>query len=182
MKFSEVVDQAAALLERKKRLSYRALKREFELDDAALEDLKDELIDIQELAADKDGKMLVWVDKSHSVKTIIEPRPQSPARYTPKHLAEKILQSRSALEGERKEVTVLFADVTGSMELAGQLDAEDWHGILDRFFGILTEGVHRFEGTINQYTGDGVMALFGAPIARVLRGLDTARRTPPICR
>ena len=165
MKFSEVVDQAAALLERKERLSYRALKREFELDDSALEDLKDELIDIQELAADKDGKMLVWVGESRSAKTIIEPRPQSPASYTPKHLAEKILQSRSALEGERKEVTVLFADVTGSMELAGQLDAEDWHGILDRFFAILTEGVHRFEGTINQYTGDGVMALFGAPIA-----------------
>ena len=165
MKFSEVVDQAAALLERKERLSYRALKREFELDDSALEDLKDELIDIQALAADKDGKMLVWVGEARSAKAVIEPRPESPASYTPKHLAEKILQSRSALEGERKEVTVLFADVTGSMELAGQLDAEDWHGILDRFFGILTEGVHRFEGTINQYTGDGMMALFGAPIA-----------------
>jgi len=93
----------------------------------------------------------------------------SPARtaaeYTPKHLAEKILQSRSALEGERKQVTVLFADVKGSMGLAGQLDPEDWHHILDRFFAILNEGVHRFEGTVNQYTGDGIMALFGAPIA-----------------
>ena len=102
MKFSEVVDQAAALLERKERLSYRALKREFELDDSALEDLKDELIDIQALAADKDGKMLVWVGEARSAKTVIEPRPESPASYTPKHLAEKILQSRSALEGERK--------------------------------------------------------------------------------
>src|SRR4029079_15082015 len=85
--------------------------------------------------------------------------------YTPKHLAEKILTSRSALEGERKQVTVLFADVKGSMELAEQLDPEAWHQILDRFFAILTEGVHRFEGTANQYTGDGIMALFGAPIA-----------------
>ena len=89
----------------------------------------------------------------------------SPRTYTPKHLADKILQSKSALEGERKQVTILFADVKGSMELAEQLDPEKWHTILDRFFAILTDGVHRFEGTVNQYTGDGIMALFGAPIA-----------------
>ena len=89
----------------------------------------------------------------------------APLSYTPKHLADKILQSKSALEGERKQVTVLFADVKGSMELAEQLDPEEWHKILERFFAILTEGVHRFEGTVNQYTGDGIMALFGAPIA-----------------
>src|SRR5262249_12842059 len=88
-----------------------------------------------------------------------------PRSYTPKHLAEKILTSRSALEGERKQVTVLFADVKGSMDLADQVDPEDWHRIMDRFFAILSEGIHRFEGTINQYTGDGIMALFGAPIA-----------------
>ena len=97
----------------------------------------------------------------------IEPRTLNPEprSYTPKHLADKILTSRSALEGERKQVTVLFADVKGSMELAEQLDPEQWHTILDRFFAILTDGVHRFEGTVNQYTGDGIMALFGAPIA-----------------
>ena len=88
-----------------------------------------------------------------------------PRAYTPRHLAEKILRARSALEGERKQVTVLFADVKGSMELAEQLDPEEWHLIIDRFFQLLTEGVHRFEGTVNQYTGDGIMALFGAPIA-----------------
>jgi class 3 adenylate cyclase len=91
--------------------------------------------------------------------------PPDPRSYTPKHLVEKILTSRSALEGERKQVTVLFADVKGSMDLAEQLDPEEWHRILERFFQILTEGVHRFEGTVNQYTGDGIMALFGAPIA-----------------
>src|SRR5262245_36531600 len=90
---------------------------------------------------------------------------RDPRSYTPPHLAEKILTSRGALEGERKQVTVLFADVKGSMELAEQLDPEEWHGIMDRFFHLLAEGVHRFEGTVNQYTGDGVMALFGAPIA-----------------
>jgi len=89
----------------------------------------------------------------------------SPASYTPRHLAEKILTSRVALEGERKQVTVLFADVKSSMELAEQVDSEEWHKIMDRFFAILTDGVHRFEGTVNQYTGDGIMALFGAPIA-----------------
>jgi class 3 adenylate cyclase/tetratricopeptide (TPR) repeat protein len=90
---------------------------------------------------------------------------RAPRDYTPRHLAEKILQSKSALEGERKQVTVLFADVKGSMELAEKLDPEEWHAILERFFQILSDGVHRFEGTVNQYTGDGIMALFGAPIA-----------------
>jgi class 3 adenylate cyclase len=69
------------------------------------------------------------------------------------------------LEGERKQVTVLFADMKGSMDLSEQVDPEEWHKIMDRFFAILSEGVHRFEGTINQFTGDGIMALFGAPIA-----------------
>jgi len=90
---------------------------------------------------------------------------RNPRDYTPRHLADKILQNKSALEGERKQVTVLFADVKGSMELAEQVDPEEWHRILDRFFQILADGVHRFEGTVNQYTGDGIMALFGAPIA-----------------
>ena len=94
-----------------------------------------------------------------------EPPTRRVADYTPKHLADKILQSRSALEGERKQVTVLFADVKGSMALAGQVGAEEWHRILDHFFAILAEGIHRYEGTVNQYTGDGIMALFGAPIA-----------------
>jgi class 3 adenylate cyclase len=99
-------------------------------------------------------------------------RPRELRSYTPQHLADRILQSRSALEGERKEVTVLFADVQGSLELAEGLDPEEWHGILDRFFQILADGVHRFEGTVNQFTGDGIMALFGAPIAHE----DHARR------
>jgi class 3 adenylate cyclase/tetratricopeptide (TPR) repeat protein len=85
--------------------------------------------------------------------------------YTPKHLAQKILTSRSALEGERRQVTVLFTDVAGFTPLAEKLDPEDVHRIMDRCFEVITAEVHRFEGTVNQYTGDGVMALFGAPIA-----------------
>src|SRR5262249_28750212 len=92
-------------------------------------------------------------------------RHPEPRTYTPKHLAEKILASKSALEGERKHVTVLFADVKGSMDMAEQLDPEEWHGVIDRCLYLLADGVHRFEGTVTQYTGDGIMALFGAPIA-----------------
>jgi class 3 adenylate cyclase/tetratricopeptide (TPR) repeat protein len=90
---------------------------------------------------------------------------RDPRAYTPKHLADKILQSKSALEGERKQVTVLFADVKGSMELAEQMDPEEWSQIMQRFFQILSEGVERFEGFVDKFTGDGIMALFGAPIA-----------------
>ncbi|MCH7599782.1 MAG: AAA family ATPase [Myxococcales bacterium] len=89
----------------------------------------------------------------------------APGSYTPAHLTRKILTSRSALQGERKQVTVFFADVKGSVALSHQVDPERWHEILDRFFRILAEGIHRFEGTVNQFTGDGIMALFGAPIA-----------------
>ena len=92
---------------------------------------------------------------------LAEPSASDPRSYTPKHLAAKILTSRSAPEGERKQVTVLFADVKGSMELAEHVDAEEWHKIMDGFFAILSEGVHRFEGTIYQYTGDGIMASSG---------------------
>ena len=92
--------------------------------------------------------------------------------YTPRHLVERILTTRSALEGERKQVSVLFADVVDSMRLAERLGAEEWHRVLDRIFAILSAGIHRFEGTINQFTGDGVMALFGAPVAHE----DHARR------
>ena len=140
MKFSETIEQASDLLQQKGRLSYRTLKLEFDLSEEQLEALKEELIDVQELAVDKDSKMLVWVgehpvvSRQHSVVSrekdepqrgaFTDPRPLTPdpRSYTPNHLAEKILQSKSALEGERKQVTVLFADVKGSMELAEQLD------------------------------------------------------------
>jgi class 3 adenylate cyclase/tetratricopeptide (TPR) repeat protein len=89
----------------------------------------------------------------------------SPGAYTPKHLAEKILTSKSALEGERKQVTVLFADLKGSMELLADRDPEEARKILDPVLEHMMEAVHRYEGTVNQVMGDGIMALFGAPIA-----------------
>src|SRR5262245_44843194 len=89
----------------------------------------------------------------------------SPSSYTPKHLAEKILTSKAALEGERKQVTVLFADLKGSMELLADRDPEEARKILDPVLERMMEAVHRYEGTVNQVLGDGIMALFGAPIA-----------------
>jgi predicted ATPase/class 3 adenylate cyclase len=89
----------------------------------------------------------------------------SPETYTPKHLAEKILTSKSALEGERKQVTVLFADLKGSMELLADRDPEEARKILDPVLGHMMEAVHHYEGTVNQVMGDGIMALFGAPLA-----------------
>ena len=90
---------------------------------------------------------------------------QSPDVYTPKHLAEKILTSKSALEGERKQVTVLFADLKGSMELLADRDPEEARKLLDPVLERMMEAVHHYEGTVNQVMGDGIMALFGAPVA-----------------
>jgi class 3 adenylate cyclase/tetratricopeptide (TPR) repeat protein len=99
----------------------------------------------------------------------VSPAPQSytpaPESYTPKHLAERILSSRVALEGERKHVTVLFADLKGSTELIQGLDPEETRSLLDSALHVMMDGVHAYEGTVNQIMGDGIMALFGAPLA-----------------
>src|SRR5262249_28236106 len=105
------------------------------------------------------GQCAAPLDKS------VQPRFSAPDAYTPKHLAEKILMSKSALEGERKQVSVLFADLKGSMELLADRDPEEARKILDPVLERMMEAVHRYEGTVNQVMGDGIMALFGAPIA-----------------
>src|SRR5215831_11540305 len=119
MTFEEILDQAIAMLRQRGRLTYRTLQRQFQLDDAALEDLKDELIYGQRLAVDEEGRVLVWSGETKTSAPAAAapagtPAP-APLAYTPPYLAEKILTSRSALEGERKQVTVLFADLKGSM-------------------------------------------------------------------
>src|SRR4051812_591952 len=91
--------------------------------------------------------------------------PPAPEAYTPQHLAERILTSRAALEGERKQVTVLFADLKGSMELLADRDPEEARAILDPVLERMMGAVHHYEGTVNQILGDGIMALFGAPLA-----------------
>src|SRR6266705_1321156 len=102
----------------------------------------------------------------HPLKSVEDdPRFASPRTYTPQHLVDKILTSRAALEGERKQVTVLFADIKGSMELLADRDPEDAQKLLDPVLERMIEAVHFYEGTVNRVMGDGIMALFGAPIA-----------------
>jgi hypothetical protein len=169
MDFIAVVDQAIALLRQRGRLTYRTLQRQFQLDDAALEDVKNELIEGQRLAADERSNVLVWTGDARTASpvsaTSIEAPVQPPLTYTPPYLAEKILTSKSALEGERKQVTVLFADLKDSTELIKDLDPKAAQQLLDPAIHHMMEAVHRFEGTVNQVLGDGIMALFGAPIA-----------------
>jgi class 3 adenylate cyclase/tetratricopeptide (TPR) repeat protein len=164
MEFYELLEQVLDLLRRRGRVSYRALKAQFHLDDDYLAALKDELIDAQRLVSDEDDKVLVWTGDTTPTPPTLKPEP-APLAYTPPHLTEKILTSRSALEGERKQVTVLFADLKGSTELIRDLDPEQARAILDPALHAMMEAVHRYEGTVNQVLGDGIMALFGAPLA-----------------
>jgi len=104
----------------------------------------------------------------HNLKSSEQTSPidfNKPHSYTPKFLADKILTTRSAMEGERKRVTVLFSDVAGFTSMSEKLDPEQVHQIMDGCFKILMDEIHNHQGTINQFTGDGVMALFGAPVA-----------------
>ena len=111
------------------------------------------------------AKFCLECGQSVSAQPAMASRFASPGAYTPKHLAEKILTSKSALEGERKQVTVLFADMKGSMELLADRDPEEARKLLDPILEHMMEAVHRYEGTVNQVMGDGIMALFGAPLA-----------------
>src|SRR5262249_26939079 len=123
----------------------------------------------QRLAVDEQGNVLVWTGTEALTADAVAPpgntRDRAPLAYTPTYLAEKILTSKSALEGERKQVTVLFADLTGSTELIRDLDPEQARAILAPALHAMMEAVHRYEGTVNQVMGDGIMALFGAPLA-----------------
>src|SRR5919106_4436902 len=169
MDYDAVLAQVLDLLQREKRLSYRVLKRRFGLADDDLEDLKEDLIYAKQLAMDEEGRVLVWAGASEAMLAPALPTEQAleqtPLTYTPSYLTEKILASRAALEGERKQVTVLFADIKDSTELIKDLDPEAAQQLLDPALRHMMEAVHRYEGTVNQVLGDGIMALFGAPIA-----------------
>ncbi|HSF32257.1 MAG TPA: adenylate/guanylate cyclase domain-containing protein, partial [Candidatus Tectomicrobia bacterium] len=173
MSFDEVLAQVVDLLRRQGRVSYRALRLRFDLDDDYLEGLKEELIYAQQLASDEDGRVLVWKGQ-HELKSATsaqETSAQRPTSYTPRHLAERILAEQQALEargapdGERKTITALFADIKGSMDLLEDLDPEDARRLIDPALKLMMDAVHRYEGYVAQSLGDGIFALFGAPIA-----------------
>ncbi len=161
-----MVGQTLAWLQREGRGSHRALKREFDLDDGYIEDLKVELIETKELAVDKEGKMLVWVGEgaapvSGSTFQVSSsqpptPNPQSPASYTPPHLAEHIraeqaaLEARGSVDGERKTITALFADLKGSTALIEGLDPEEARALIDPALQLMMDAVHRYEGYVAQ--------------------------------
>src|SRR5213594_3173161 len=151
------------------RVSYRALKRQCGIDDEYLADLTEALLFAHPQAIDEGGRGFVWRDTPESApftaaSPMALPQP-APLGYTPPYLTEKILTSRNALEGERKQVTVLFADLKGSMELLAERDPEEARQLLDPVLEHMMAAVHRYEGTVNQVMGDGIMALFGAPLA-----------------
>jgi class 3 adenylate cyclase/tetratricopeptide (TPR) repeat protein len=173
MDFYAVLDQVLDLLRQRGRVTYNALKRQFGLDEACLQDLKDEIIAAQRVAVDEDGKVLVWTGDvaappspaAAPAAVQVHPLDAEPRAYIPPHLTDKILAARPALEGERKQVTVLFADLKGSMELLADRDPEDARQLLDPVLDRMMAAVHQYEGTVNQVMGDGIMALFGAPLA-----------------
>src|SRR5213594_1353545 len=105
------------------------------------------------------------IDQTPTTAPSAVPGAPSPDTYVPKHLAEKILASRHTLEGERKQVTVLFEDIRGSTKLVEGLDPEEAQKIIDPVLSVMMEAVHRYEGTVNQVLGDGIMAIFGAPLS-----------------
>jgi hypothetical protein len=142
MTFKEVLAHVTDWLQQDQRISYRALKRQFALDDDYLEDLKVELIEVRQVAVDQDGKILVWSGAAAAVAPAALLQ-HVPLTYTPPHLAEQILTSRSALEGERKQVTVLFADLKGSMELLADRDPEEARQLLDPVLERMMAAVHR---------------------------------------
>src|SRR3989441_10464231 len=181
MDFYEVLDQVAALLRNRGRVTYRALKYQFHLDDEGLDALKTELTDAQRVAVDEGGTVLVWREstpltpgleaKQGQMQPVSPPQIQAPASYTPPHLAERIraeqraLEARGSTEGERKTITALFADLKGSTALIEGLDPEEARAIIDPALQLMMDAVHRYQGYVAQALRDGIFALFGAPIA-----------------
>jgi hypothetical protein len=180
MTFDEVLEQMRELLASKGRVTYRALKVRFGVDDEYLAACKEELIEAERVAVDENGKVLVWVGAAPGAKFQVpgqdaQPRTAHsalfPVSYTPPHLAERIRAEQAAMEakgvtdGERKTITALFADIQDSTTLIEDLDPEAARCLIDPALQVMMDAVHRYEGFVVQPTGDGIFALFGAPLA-----------------
>ena len=165
MGFLEVLTLATALLQREKRISYRALGRIFELDDACLEDLKFELVHAKRLAVDQDGEVLVWAEQPEIAHLL----PSAPERVLPQGIERPEPGAPPAettsVGGERRQLTVMFCDVVGWTELSTRLDPEDLRGIIRGFQETCAKVIAQFDGYIAQYMGDGILVYFGYPRA-----------------
>jgi class 3 adenylate cyclase len=169
MTFEEVVDQASAMLQRRGRVTYRLLKRQFHLDDEALEDLKEELIYGQGLAVDEDGRVLVWtgsasqLSEQPSLTPPSTPPPgaqeDSPTQMTPSS------GEPHALDAERRQLTIMFCDLVDSTALATQLDPEELREVVRAYQEACAKVIARYDGRIAQYLGDGLLVYFGYPFA-----------------
>src|SRR5215510_9217180 len=163
MKFSEVVAQTLAWLQRDGRVSYRALRLEFDLTEDVLDALKEELIEVKELAIDKDGKMLVWVGSS-SLESRVQSLESEGQASTGQTLDPRLRDSRRDV-AERRQLTVLFCDLVGSTALSAQLDPEDYRVVVQQYQQTCAQVIQRFEGYLAQYLGDGLLVYFGYPAA-----------------
>ena len=169
MTFKEVLVQVIEWLQHDQRVSYRALKRQFALDDAYLEDLKYELIEVQELATDREGNMLIWTGGTPATPAPVSPSVPSALLSAPQevHHAQTAATPPTPLtpDAERRQLTVLFCDLVDSTPLASQLDPEDLREVVRAYQEVCAKVIARFEGHIAQYLGDGLLVYFGYPLA-----------------
>jgi class 3 adenylate cyclase/predicted ATPase len=163
MDFVAVVDQTIALLRQRGRLTYGTLKRQFQLDDAALDDLKDELIAGQRLAVDEDGKVLVWTGGMSSAPTTTSPLPIT-SGVAPAQVGGTLVVPPTP-GAERRQLTVMFCDLVDSTRLSSQLDPEDWRDVVRAYQRMCTDVIQRYDGHIAQLLGDGLLVYFGYPQA-----------------
>src|SRR5215471_17302712 len=162
MDFDAILAQILHLLQQEKRLSYRALKRRFALDDDYLEDVKAEIIQAKQVARDEDGAVLVWTGNADTPPSPpLQPAPVAaqPARVAPSPVVPP------SPDAERRQLTVLFCDLVDSTALSGQLDPEDLREVVRAYQATCAEVIQRFEGHIAQYLGDGLLVYFGYPQA-----------------
>jgi class 3 adenylate cyclase len=167
MDFLDVVDQVVALLRNRGRITYRALKRQFHLDDDVLEDLKTEIITGQQLAADEDGTVLVWTGGAATIP-LPSPAPLDTLNTRPQAQSPTVtspLAIPPPPDAERRQLTVMFCDLADATTLSGQLDPEDLRAVLRVYQQTCAEGIQRYEGHIAQYLGDGILVYFGWPQA-----------------
>jgi len=164
--FDQILDQVIVLLQQRGKVSYRALKVQFQLDDELLDVLKEELIEVHELAVDKNGKVLVWVGETtvtSSQLSVASPQPPAPSTQPPDALRSTPHAPRT--EGDRRQLTVMFCDLVDSTALSTRLDPEELREVVRAYQQTCAEVIARFSGHIAQYLGDGLLVYFGYPVA-----------------
>jgi class 3 adenylate cyclase len=169
MDFYDVLERVLALLQQHKRVTYRALQRQFDLDEAYLEDLKAEIIEARQLAVDEGGRVLVWTGPADATTGLSVPvsypvPPPTPLEDRSTH-ATAFSAPTSTSEAERRQLTVLFCDLVDSTSLARHLDPEDYREVVRAYQAASAAVIQRFAGTIAQYLGDGLLVYFGYPQA-----------------